>query len=52
MDAHINDLNANRSMYILKNEQGIEQLIAFEDFDAIQKVTEPERDNDIDLEER
>lgn len=52
MDAHINDLNANRSMYILKNEQGIRQLVAFEDFDAIQKVTEFERDNDIDLEER
>lgn len=39
MDADINDLNANRSMNILKNEQGIEQVISFKDFDKYTEET-------------
>lgn len=45
-------LNSNINMENIVEQEGIRQLVAFEDFDAIQKVTEPERDNDIDLEER
>ena len=37
--------------YLIECE-GINKLVGFKDFDVIQKVTEPERDNDIDLEER
>lgn len=39
MDTDINDLNANRSMNILKNEQGIEQVISFKDFDKYTEET-------------
>lgn len=39
MDADISDLNANRSMNILKNEQGIEQVISFKDFDKYTEET-------------
>lgn len=39
MDTEINDLNANRSMNILKNEQGIEQVISFKDFDKYTEET-------------
>lgn len=40
------------SMEMLTKFSGINQLVGFKDFDNISKVTEPERDNDIDLEER
>lgn len=45
-------LNSNVNMENIVKQEGIRQLVAFEDFDAIQKVTEPEKDNNIDLEER
>lgn len=45
-------LNSNTSMKNIVRNEGIRQLVDFKDFDNISKVTEPERDNDIDLEER
>ncbi len=45
-------LNSNVNMENIVRQEGIRQLVAFEDFDDIQKVTEPERNNNIDLEER
>ena len=45
-------LNTNVNMENIVRQEGIRQLVTFEDFNAIQKVTEPERDDDINLEER
>lgn len=45
-------INSCKNIEHLIECEGINKLVGFKDFDAIQKVTEPERDNDIDLEER
>lgn len=45
-------LNSNVNMENIVKQEGIRQLVDFKNLDAIQKVTEPEIDNDIDLEER
>ena len=45
-------INSCKNIEHLIECKGINKLVGFKDFDAIQKVTEPERDNNIDLEER
>lgn len=46
------EIYTSNSTEMLTKFSGINQLVGFKDFDNISKVTEPERDNDIDLEER
>lgn len=46
------EIYTDNSMVMLTKFSGINQLVGFKDFDNISKVTEPEKDNDIDLEER
>ena len=46
------EIYTDNSMGMLTKFSGINQLVGFKDFDNISKVTEPEKDNDIDLEER
>lgn len=47
-----NNIKACRNTEHLIECEGINQLVGFKDFDNISKVTELEKDNDIDLEER
>ena len=47
-----NNIKACRNIEHLIECEGINQLVGFKDFDNISKVTELEKDNDIDLEER